>query len=250
MPSVSVITPAFNAAATIGATIESVLSQTLNDWEMIVVNDGSTDDTGHIAESHAKSDSRIRVIHQENSGLSCARNAALSIAKGRYIAILDSDDLWLPRKLELQTAFMASANLAFTCTGYRVFRTGYEAGPYIRVPSEITYKMLLRSRPICCSTVMIDRNQISLKFPNERGNAVIEDLVTWLSILRRGYIAHGLNEDLFRYRLSNGLSANKKNIARRVWNMYRTYEKLNLVSAGWYFLNYAFNAVTSTKLKY
>jgi len=124
---ISVITPAFNAAATLLDAIESFLSQSYKDWEMLIVDDGSTDDTLYVAQ-RAQRDPRIHVLAQANKGVSAARNAALDGAEGRYVAFLDADDIWMPRKLEMQLAFMSDTQSAFSFTGYRKVSLGRVGG--------------------------------------------------------------------------------------------------------------------------
>lgn len=241
-PSVSIITPAFNASSSIGQTIQSAQAQTFQNWEMIVVDDCSKDDTCSIVEGYAASDRRIRLLRQTaNGGPARARNAALKAAVGRYVAFLDSDDCWLPVKLERQFGFMAANDIALSYTLYRRFRDGSEeAGPLVKLPSTLTYKDLLKNTSIACLTVMIDRDRTGLiEFSAIRH----EDFALWLKLLKRGFVAHGLMEDLARYRVSSvSVSGNKLKSATWVWNIYRNVEKLNLPYSSWCFVNYVWNA--------
>lgn len=241
-PSVSIITPAFNASRTIGQTIRSVQGQTFQNWEMIVVDDRSTDDTCAIVKNFAASDSRIRLQQQLiNGGPARARNAALKTAEGRYIAFLDSDDYWLPEKLERQLTFMTAKDVALSYTFYRRFREGGESlEPLVQLPRTLAYKDLLKNTAIACLTVMVDRERTGpIEFPVIRH----EDYALWLRLLKQGFVAHGLMEDLARYRVSGGsVSGNKLKSATWVWNIYRTVEKLSLPYASWCFVNYVWNA--------
>lgn len=241
-PSVSVITPAFNAGRTIRQTIRSVQGQTFRYWEMIVVDDCSTDDTCAIIEESAASDNRIRLLRQPvNGGAARARNAALKAGEGRYVAFLDSDDYWLPEKLEHQLAFMAAKDIALSYTLYRRFRDGSETlGPLVQLPRSLTYKDLLKNTAIACLTVMVDRERTGpIEFPVVRH----EDYALWLRLLEQGFVAHGLMEDLARYRVSSvSVSGNKLKSAAWAWNIYRNVEKLNLPYASWCFVNYVWNA--------
>lgn len=241
-PLVSVITPAFNASRTIGQTIRSVQGQTFQNWEMIVVDDRSTDETCAIVEDRATSDNRIRLIRQPvNGGPASARNAALEAAAGRYVAFLDSDDYWLPKKLERQLAFMAAKDVALSYTLYRRFREGSGTiGPLVQLPRTLTYKDLLKNTAIACLTVIVDRERTGpIEFPVVRH----EDYALWLRLLKQGFVAHGLMEDLARYRVSSGsVSGNKLKSAAWVWNIYRNVEKLSLPYASWCFVNYVWNA--------
>src|SRR6185369_15345215 len=218
-PSVSIITPAYNAALLIPQTIESAQSQTFRDWEMLIVDDCSTDDTCAVVERYAVSDPRIHLLRQpENGGTARARNAALKAASGRYIAFLDSDDKWLPEKLEHQLAFMAENGAAFSYTQYRRFseESGYLGG-VISVPRSFSYHQLLKNTGIACLTVMIDTK---ITGPLEMPLVRYEDSALWLKLLKRGIVAQGLMEDLARYRVSKAsYSGNKFKAAFWVWRV-------------------------------
>lgn len=242
LPSVSIITPAFNASRTIAQTIRSVQCQTFKNWEMIVVDDRSTDDTYAIVEEFAASDNRIRLQQQPiNGGPARARNAALKTATGRYVAFLDSDDYWLPEKLERQLAFMAARDAVLSYTLYRRFRHESESlGPLVQLPHTLAYKDLLKNTAIACLTVIVDRERTGyIEFPLIRH----EDYALWLRLLKQGFVAYGLMEDLARYRVSSGsVSGNKLKSAAWVWSIYRNVENLSLTYASWCFANYVWNA--------
>lgn len=239
---VSIITPAFNAERTICQAIQSVQAQSFLNWEMLVVDDGSSDDTAAIVEQFMASDSRIRLQRQlENSGPARARNAALQVARGRYIAFLDSDDVWLPEKLERQLAFMTANEVAMSFTLYRRFDAeNGEVGPLVVSPAIFTYSMLLKHTGIACLTVMLDRELTGpVEFPDVRH----EDYAFWLQLLKKGIIAYGVMEDQARYRVAaTSISGNKLQSAAWVWNIYRDVEKLSWLRASWCLLNYAWNA--------
>ena len=244
---VSIITPVFNGAGVIWQAIESVQAQTFKDWEMIIVDDCSTDDTTEVVKRYATSDSRIRLICQmENGGPARARNAALRAAEGRYIAFLDSDDLWLPRKLELQLAFMAKKGAAISYTSYRRFTDDSEKpGHVISLSNSFDYRGLLKNTGIACLTVMVDRKLIG---PVEMPLVRHEDYALWLGLLKRGFVAHGLQLDLARYRVSqSSVSGNKFKSASWVWNIYRNVEKLSFPYAVWCLFNYGLNAYSKHK---
>lgn len=241
---VSIITPAYNAERFIGETIESALKQTYANWEMIIVDDCSQDETVSIVKKYMERDNRIRLVELEkNSGSAIARNTAMDHAKGRYFAFLDSDDLWLPEKLEKQVAFMESKNIAFSFTRYeRVREDGTETGMISKVPPVVTYEDLMKQCVIGCLTVMLDREKIGeLRMVNIRTR---QDYAFWLKILRNGFLAYGLPEILAHYRLvENSISSNKVQAAKRNWYVYRQIEKQSLGKALWYFSNYAFRSV-------
>ena len=242
IPIVSVITPAYNSALYIGDAIESVRSQSFEFWEMIVVDDSSDDDTRRIVKGYAAIDHRIKLICQaKKGGPAKARNAALNIASGKYIAFLDSDDLWLPKKLELQVLFMKKRNIAFSYTLYRrFFNENDQLGDCISLPPSLTYGELLKNTGIACLTVMIDT---ALTGPIRMEEIHHEDYALWLKILKNKFVAYGLMEDLARYRITkNSISANKLKSAWWVWLIYRDIEKLNLFYAFWCLFNYGCRA--------
>ncbi|MEA3320536.1 MAG: glycosyltransferase family 2 protein [Bacillota bacterium] len=241
---VSVITPSYNAEKFISATIESVRTQTYTNWEMIIVDDCSKDTTREILKEYAEIDPRIKPIFlEENSGAAVARNTALKIAQGDYVAFLDSDDLWVPDKLEKQLAFMQNNDYAFSFTAYNLMdENGKPLDKVIHVPKQIDYKGLLKNTIIGCLTVMIDTRKVEpLQMPLIRTR---QDFALWLKVLRQGHIAYGMQEPLANYRIVEGsISSNKLKTAKRNWYVYREIEKLSLPYASWCFVNYAFYAI-------
>ena len=241
---VSIITPTYNASRFIQETIKSVQAQSYPYWEMIIVDDCSTDDTINKIKQEIKFDSRIHLLElAENSGPAQARNMAIKAAKGKYLAFLDSDDLWLPYKLERQLKFMKANNAAFTYSDYRIMdENGVQSEIVFRVPSKIVYKDLLKNTMIGTLTVMLDKEIVgNIQMPILRDCS--EDYGLWLSILSKGICAYGINEELAVYRkCKNSLSSNKFNSALKTWNTYRKVERINVPSALWYFGNYFVHA--------
>lgn len=240
---VSIITPAYRAAQVIPATIDSVLAQTWPHWEMLVADDCSPDDTRAVVQGYADRDPRIRLIPMpKNGGPAAARNGALEQARGRWIAFLDADDLWLPQKLERSIAFAERERSALTFTGYRrITADGGTTGRYIGVPRSLSYRQLLGHTAIATSTVLIDREQAG---DIRMQRVYYDDFVCWLGIVQRGLPARGLDEDLMRYRvMQQSVSRNKGKSAREVWKIYRGTLGLGPVSASWYFANYALRAL-------
>ena len=238
---ISIVTPAYKASRFIAETIHSVREQTHDNWELIIVDDGSPDDTCAIVEQSAQEDCRIRLIRQRrNYGPSAARNRALEASTGRYIAFLDADDLWLPEKLERQVRFMSDVDAAISFTGFRrISETGDTCGRLTRIPDRLTYGQLLRNTAIAASTVLIDRNMTG---SFRMSTAPCDDYFLWLEILRRGFVCHGLQADLMRYRVvDNSCTRNKRRNALNVWRTYREIG-LNMPYAGWCFANYAVRA--------
>lgn len=223
---VSVIVPAYNCADTVGESIESVLRQTYQNWEMMIVDDASTDRTREIIERYARKEPRIRCVAlQKNSGAAAARNAAIAASRGRFLAFLDADDLWKPKKLERQLAFMLDGGYAFTFTAYELFRTKDDRCRRVfGVPESVNYRQYLKNTIIGNLTVMLDRAQMGT-IRIQPG--MLEDVMTWMYYLRRGYTAYGLNENLAGYRAGrDSRSGNKLRNAQRYYRCLRDVQKL------------------------
>lgn len=243
VPLVSVITAAYDAEAFIAQTIASVQAQTFGDWELLVVDDASTDRTAEIVATLAAADPRIRLIRlKRNRGVAAARNTALDAAQGRFVAFLDGDDLWLPQKLERQVAFMQRHNAAVSYTAFRrIDEAGGRVGRLISAPARLGYRDLLQNTAIAALTGMVDTAKTG---PIRMTEAHRDDYILWLSLLKRGFVAHGLQQDLARYRVVRGsLSSKPWRSAAWVWEVYRRVEKLKRVEAAWCMLNYGFRAV-------
>lgn len=240
---VSIITPAYRVEKIVHETMDSVISQTYQNWEMLVADDCSPDGTASVVAAYSKADPRVRLIRcKTNAGPAAARNAALAEARGRWVAFLDSDDLWLPEKLEETIRHAVANQSALTFTGFRrISHDGKNVGVYVSAPSLLNYRMLLGNTAIATSTVLVDRNMvgnISMK------KVYYDDFVCWLEILKQGFVAHGLNKDLARYRVvANSVSRNKRRSAFEVWKTYIHIEKLGLIRSTSFFLSYAFNAI-------
>ncbi|MDO4526630.1 MAG: glycosyltransferase family 2 protein [Candidatus Saccharibacteria bacterium] len=242
-PVVSVVMPAHNAADFIDDAIHSVLGQTFADFELLIVDDASTDKTLEVVGQFG--DERIRVIScKRNGGAAKARNRGVRAARGRYIAFIDADDLWQPSKLEKQVAFMREKDSAFSFGSY-VFADakGRPKGKVVRVPSTITYKQALKNTTIWTSTVMLDLKKLN-KSDVMMPDVESEDTATWWKILRKIDKAEGIYEVVAIYRRSGKtLSSNKIVAIRRIWDLYRKSEELNPVVSSVNFLGWAFNAV-------
>lgn len=237
---VSIITPSYNSSKFIEETIKSVLSQNYQDWEMIIVDDCSVDNSYEIAKRFSVVDCRIKVIRLEkNSGVAMARNAGINAANGRYIAFLDSDDLWLPQKLEKQIAFMREKDAVLSYTAYKKMdEAGRIRDGVVQVREKVSYSDLLSTCDIGCLTAIYDSHKIGkLLMPVVNH----EDYALWLKILKKGFIAHGLNEPLAIYRVrKNSVSGNKLKAIKFQWNIYRNIEKLSLIDSMYYFTKYAY----------
>lgn len=238
---VSVITPSYKSEKFISQTIESVLAQTYQNWEMIIVDDASPDNANKIIEQYCKEDSRIKLIKMEkNSGPAVARNRGIEEAKGKYIAFLDADDLWKPEKLEKQLTFMSNNNLVFTYSSYDLID---EEGNYLGTfftKEYISYVSLLKTNDIGCLTAIYDAEKIGKMFmPNI---LFVEDYGLWLQILKKIKNTIELLEPLAIYRISkDSISSNKIKAAQSRWKIYREVENLNLFQSVYYFIHYTYN---------
>ena len=243
-PLVSIITPVYNAGRFLSDTIKSVQNQTYKNWEMLLVDDCSKDNSAQIIKEFQKYDDRIKYIKLEkNSGASVSRNTGIKNAKGRFIAFVDSDDVWKPEKLEIQVKYMLENNLGFTFTSYRYMKEDGElTNKVAKAPSKINYNGLLKNTIIGCSTVVIDTDIVeAFEMPLVRRG---QDTATWLQILRKEKYAYGIDKDLVDYRLvGESLSSNKIIALKRTWNTYRNVEKLGLIKSSYVFCFYVFNAI-------
>jgi teichuronic acid biosynthesis glycosyltransferase TuaG len=241
---VSIITPSYNSSKFILECIESVLSQTYENWEMIIVDDCSKDNSKEIISEHSTKDKRIKPIFLEkNVGAAEARNTAIRQSKGKYVAFLDSDDLWNPKKLEKQLSFMNENEIAFSYTTYQFMsENGEDLSNIISAPEKMTYHSYLKNTIIGCLTVIIDRDKSGeFEMPNIRSS---HDMALWLLIMKRGFSAYGLDENLAKYRVvSSSNTSNKLKAAKEVWYVYRIVEKLSFIFSVWCFVNYALNAI-------
>ncbi len=237
MPSVSILTPAFNVGRFVDQTVASAQAQTFADWELIVVDDGSTDDTGARVESAARRDPRIRLVSPgRNQGIAASRNLGIDAARGRFLAFLDADDLWDTDKLERQLQFMNERSATLSFTGYRLTdESGARLGN-VRAPPTLTYRQMLRGHRVGCLTVMVDREKAKLRFP---AFPKASDLAGWLSVLREGHLAHGLDAQLATYRVvRDSISRRKARYVGRVWEVYRA-QPLPKPTLALYYAEYA-----------
>ena len=242
-PKVSIVVPVYNGERYIRETLQSVKRQTEEDWELLLVDDVSTDKSLEVIEEYVND--QIHLIRlPENSGAAAARNRGIKEAKGKYLAFLDADDIWDEEKLTKQLLFMEEKDCAFSYTGYEFADSeGVSVEKIVRVPRKLNYGQALKNTTIFTSTVMFDLEKIS-KDMVEMPLVPSEDTATWWKVLRSGYEAHGLNEALTLYRRSKGtLSSNKKTAIWRIWNLYRREEKLSIPYSAFCFCFYAVHAV-------
>ena len=225
---VSVVIPAHNCEYSVIASVNSVLKQTYRDFEIILIDDCSTDDTYKLLKSFSNQDNRIRVFQNEhNLGPAGTRNYGVRLAKGKWIAFLDSDDLWKKEKLEKQLTLANSvkeAKLLFT--GSAFIEADGNPIPYIlHVPETIDRKSLLKQNLISCSSVLVDR-KLMLKYPMPDVNGIHEDFATWLRILKAVPLAYGVDEPLLVYRRAVTSKSGKK--SKSALMNWRTYEYVGI----------------------
>ena len=237
---VSIITPSHNTEKYIAKTMDSVLAQTYGEWEMIIVDDLSTDNSPSIIETYALRDSRIKLIKSEQkSGASGSRNRAIEASQGRYIAFLDADDLWMPQKLEKQIMFMTKHDLAFTYSSYKTINENDEVLTTFATVPEISYESMLKTCSVGCLTAVYDAEKLGKmylpKLPTK------EDYVLWLNIMKKISTTQGIIEPLAYYRIGEAsVSSNKVNAATWQWKVYREVEQLGLAKSIYYFANYVY----------
>ena len=240
---VSIIMPVYNGERYIGTSIESVLSQTYLNWELLIINDNSNDKTKQIVKGYQKKDSRIKIYNlKTNNGVANARNIGIENSRGKYIAFLDSDDIWLPKKLEEQLKFIDQPNVAMVFSNFeKVDQAGRRTKRKIIAPSVVDYHLLLRGNCIGCLTVMYDTEKVGkMYFKNVRH----EDCALWLSILKKGYKAQNTNSVMALYRVGNhSISSNKMKILSWQWNILRKEEKLPWGRAVFLYIHYAVKAL-------
>lgn len=237
---VSIIMPCFNASETIQKAIESVRRQNYENWELLITDDCSSDRTNEIVSKLMLEEPRIKLFKLgENQGVAAARNYSISHAKGSYIAFLDSDDCWLPTKLESQLSVMIKKGYVFSYTGYRKININDEiiSKPINVSEKGVSYLDLLKHNEIGCLTVVVHASLLKDKVFRKVGH---EDYVMWLTILKCGVKAFGINEVLSYYRVGNeSISSNKVKSAKFTWNIYRRVEKLSFIQSLCYFSSYA-----------
>jgi len=232
---VSIVTPICNSEKYLAPTVESIISQSISDWELVLVDDCSTDNSGFIAQRYKDQDSRIRLIRlEQNYGAAVARNTAIEAAQGRYIAFLDSDDQWLPQKLEKQIIFMEKHNYAFTHSWYeKQDETGKPLGQKVCAPERLNYYDMLKSNQIGCLTACYDTDKLGKVFmPLIRKR---QDYGLWLKILKKEPFVYCLPEFLALYRVrSSSVSSNKVEMLKYNWQLYRHIEKLSVLRSAYY----------------
>lgn len=245
---ISIITPTYNCGKFIGETIESVLNQTYQNWEMIIVDDCSTDNTRDVVDSYIARDGRIKYhLLEVNSGAAVARTKAMEIAVGQYMAFLDSDDLWFKDKLKRQLAFMKENGYSLTCTAYEhIDENGKPLNKVAKTKQKTNYNGVLLSCPVGNSTVMYNVVKLG-KFavPNIRKR---NDDALWLQLLKKEKYIYGMPDVLMQYRVrANSISSNKLVLIKYHWQLYRKIEHLSVVRSAFHICYWVFLKVFRIK---
>lgn len=236
---VSVIMPCHNASNSISDSIQSVLNQTFRNWELIIVDDCSSDSSKQIINAYTEQDKRIKYFRTDmpSGSPSLPRNIGIDKSIGNYIAFLDSDDLWLPHKLEQQISYVKNNKVEFVYSYYeKITHNGVRSNRVVRTNNKTTYESLLRSNSIPCLTALLSKSLIG----NTRfKNIPQEDFCFWLDILRNGGTAYNIEENTALYRVSdNSRSANKLAMFRGYWNVIRNHQHIGLLKSSYYMLTY------------
>ena len=232
---VSVIMPTYNCAEFIAETINSIIAQTYKHWELIIVDDKSTDNTKEVVERYKKEHENI-LYHclENNSGAAVARTEAMKLANGQYMAFCDSDDIWYPEKLEKQLKFMQKKGHAFSCTAYeQIDEEGKKLGVVLKPKQKCDYNRLLLDCPVGNSTVMYDVSVMGkFEVPNIRKR---NDDALWLQMLKKEKYIWGISETLMGYRIrSNSISSNKLKVIKYHWILYRDIEHLSVLRSAFH----------------
>lgn len=230
---VSIITPCYNNSKFISETIESVINQTYKNWEMIIVDDGSSDHLESVVRHFQTKDNRIKYIYQDNAGCAAARNNGIRHANGRYIALLDSDDLWYPNFLESQLDFMKQNKAVCVFSSYELIDT--DSRPFGRItyakPTISEKDMKIRNQ-IGCLTGLYDTKLYGKKYLDENLKSIRDDYAYWYDIVALQGKAYGNPAVLAKYRVfDNSTTGNKKKLIPIQYKFYRNYLKESAFSS-------------------
>ena len=244
---VSVIMPAYNCEKYVVEAINSVLAQTYKNWELLVLDDGSKDNTLQIIEEFSRKDSRIKALpNGKNMGVSATRNRGIELASGDWIAFLDSDDMWEPLKLEKQFEVIENKSAEFLFTGSSYINE--EGEPFkglFEIPEKVAYKKLRNQNVISCSSVLVKKKYFeNIKMEKDDMH---EDYAVWLRILKLGVTAYGVNEPLLIYRISrNSKSGNKMKTVKMTYKVFR-FVGINPIGSAYFMIRHVIASVGKYK---
>jgi len=246
-PLVSIVMPVYNCEDYIETTVQSVISQTYGNWELLIVDDKSNDTTLEKIHSMANLDGRIKIqTNYQNSGAAKSRNSAIEQSNGRFIAFLDGDDVWHSNKLAEQVAFLLSSGHVFCFSSYDIVT---EKGDYldsVNVPNRVSYENILDTCPIGCLTAIYDTEYFGKQYMGEMRTC--EDYVLWLKLLKKTPWAYSVQKPLASYRIRPGsLSRNKLSVALSHWKVYRNIEKLTLGRSLRHFARYLVGGIIKNR---
>ena len=247
---ISIITPSYNCAEFIGLTIESVLAQSYLNWELIIVDDKSEDNSIEIIQGYQKQDARIKLVQLPNNvGAARARTIAIHKSKGEYIAFLDSDDIWLPNKLDAQLLFMEINTVYFSCTKYQeIDEFGEKMSNIIKVQEKADYYTVLKSCPIGNSTVMYNATILGKFVVPDIGKN--NDFALWLKILKNERFIYGLDKALVYYRIRRkSISRNKIDMIKYHWELFRNIERLSILYSFYLLINWVLIKLFNMKVE-
>ena len=246
-PEVSIITANYNCENFLNETVDSILAQSFKNWELIIIDDNSTDNGVEIIKEYMVQNPRIVLLQNDvNLGAAKTRNRGIELAKGRYIAFLDSDDVWNPQKLEKQLAFMQENTVPFTYTSYDLMDENSQMMGEFLVEGKVNYTDLLKTCDIGCLTAMYDTKPLGKTFMPDILKR--QDFGLWLKLLKKTEYAYAIEDKLACYRIrKNSISSNKFKAASFQWKIYRDVEKLNIFTSLYYFTRYAYNGVRKYK---
>jgi teichuronic acid biosynthesis glycosyltransferase TuaG len=235
---VSIITPTYNSSKHVEKTIDSILNQTYSAWELLITDDGSIDETLEILKKYSENDERIKVFSLRNNlGPAFSRNNSIQMAKGRFIAFCDSDDVWLPNKLEIQIKFMIENQISFSYSNYDEINEDSVFMGNVKCPEIVDYKMMIKNCYIGCLTVVYDTEyfgKINMPLIRKR-----QDWGLWLDLLKRTQYAYNVGHSLALYRKrSSSISSNKLKVIKYNWLIYRKIEKFSVVKSFYKLLMY------------
>ncbi|WP_278588085.1 glycosyltransferase family 2 protein [Limosilactobacillus pontis] len=242
---VSIVMPCYNGEQFIDETIKSVLNQTYQKWELLVIDDGSRDSSASIVQNYAKDDQRIRLIQQQNAGSAAARNNGIRQSKGQYLALLDSDDIWLPGFLDSQVRFIRQKGSICVCSSYlRIDEQSNEIMRPVMAKAIITSKDMQSVDYVGCLTGLYDQSKYGKIYLKEELKSLLDDYAFWIDAISLEGKAYGNPKILAEYRVrKNSLTGNKKKLIKKHYHFYRNYLKQNALRSSFSVLKWGIDGL-------